>query len=333
MLSAVVVAPDRATIATLIGSLAAQAGSERIELVVVAPRGARFEFEESERRLGRCTLVEVDGIDNLRSSRAAGIEAAAASLILIAETHCYPAAGWLDAVLAAHEAGWAVVGPGFENANPASAVSWANFADHYARFWRPPHAVAVDEVGGHNSTARRADLLALGDELPHLLRDFPNLQRRLATDGGILLEPAATMRHVNMSRVGPWMKESWAVGRVAAASRARAWGRARRWGYALAWPLLAAVEWWRRQPPLRRLAQRTDIPRAASLLLPLGLLVRCAGEAVGFVTLSGGGSEAVVADTEVRRLAFIGERERLEIESRITAESLATVAPIAATAS
>lgn len=310
-LSAMVVTPDRDTIAVLLDSLAAQHRPERIEIVAVVPRDGSFAWDEQDRQVfGRCTTVEVDDIDDLKRTRVAGIAASHAEVLMLAETHCYPGPGWLDSVLAAHREGWSVVGPRFENANPATAISWANFVDHYARFWNPSASGELDEVCGHNATMRRDELLALGQELEPLLRDFPALHAALGRRGGVYLASDAAMRHVNMSTPRGWLVEAWAGGRVGAAARARRWTKLRRFAYALAWPLIAAVETARRVPHFRRLARAGELGQAVMPLVALGIIVRCMGEAVGFVTLAPGRSDAVIAHTEIHRLDYVTAADR-----------------------
>lgn len=305
-----VVATDRyATIEPLVRALAAQRRPRRIELVAVAPPGAELEPGAEVKALGGYRTVEADPLEDLRDARVAGFAAAGAPVVVLAETHCFPAEGWLDAVLDAHERGWAVVGPCFENANPHTALSWANFLDHYARFAAPAQAGPRPEVAGHNTTLLREPLLELGDALPRLLRDFPALHAQLAARGGVYLEPRALMRHVHMSTWRGWTAEAWAGGRVNGASRSRRWPLWRRVGYAAATPLIIALELARRMPRWREL-QRRPLPAMTLPYLLAGIAVRCAGEAASFLLGPSGRSEALLARTEIRRLDYVCASDR-----------------------
>lgn len=305
-LSAVVTTDSYATIQRLVESLAAQDRPERIELIVVAPPDADLEPGPEGGALGGYRTVEVPTLTDIRRARTLGFAAASAPIVLLAETHCYPAEGWLEAVLAGHADGWVVVGPGFLNANPASALSWAAFLDHYGEFAGRTDAGETSKASGHNSTVLREPLLALGPELMPLLRDFPELHRRL---GSVLFQPAARMSHINMSRWRSWAGEAWMGGRVGAACRARDWPRWRRIGYALATPLIIAVELARRAPAIRRIGLGS-IPLSALPLLVAGVAIRCTGEGWSFLLGSDQAAEAYLAGTEIRRLDHVNRSDQ-----------------------
>ncbi len=319
-LSAVVATDSYATIEPLTRALAAQRQPERIELVAVVPRGSALEPGAEADALGGFRTVAVDSLDELRDARSKGFEAAATPLVLLAETHCFPAEGWLDAVLAAHEGGWAVVGPSFENANPRTALSWANFIDHYATFTLPASPGPRPSVAGHNSTLRREALLALGPELPRLLRDFPALHARLAGAGGVYLEPRARMRHVHMSTWRGWLSEAWGGGRVNGASRSRPWPLWRRAGYAAATPLIVLIELARRLPRWRELGRRRTLPAGTLPSLVAGITVRCCGEAVAFLLGPSERSETLLARTEIHRLDYVCPADRRLLRAPESAE-------------
>lgn len=309
-LSAVVATDSYATIEPLVRALAAQRESDRIELVAAAPPGSALEPGAEVDALGRYRTVAIDSLDDLRAARSRGFAAAAAPLVLLAETHCFPAEGWLDAVLEAHDQGWAVVGPSFENANPGTALSWANFIDHYAAFAGPTPPGPRPKVAGHNSTMRRDAVLALGPELERLLRDFPALHARLREAGGVYLEPRARMRHVHMSTWRGWLSEAWAGGRVNGASRSWPWPLWRRVGYAAATPLIVAVELGRRLPRWRELGRRRALPAGTLPCLLVGIVLRCSGEAVAFLLGPSERSEMLLARTEIRRLDYVCAEDR-----------------------
>ena len=92
-------------------------------------------------------------------ARARGVRAARAPIVAFTEDHSFPQPGWAAALVAAFTGGVSVVGPMVENANPGSAVSWANFLLEYGEWMPPgrPHGHA--HLPGHNSAYRRAVLL------------------------------------------------------------------------------------------------------------------------------------------------------------------------------
>lgn len=318
-LSAVIVTDGWETIKLLVRSLAAQSRPERIELVVVTPRDGGFEPGPETALLGACQTVEVDSIDDINTCRATGFAAASAPVVFVAETHCLPEEGWLDAVLEAHGRGAVYVGPRLQSLNPGSAISRANFAEHYGEFSGELPAGPTERVAGNNATVDRGALLALGDELGEMLRDFAGLQERLAEGGPIWLEPAARVRHINMSTWRGWLEECWAGGRAGAASRSRRWSRSRRVAYALAWPLIAVVESLRRRDGLRRLRDAGETDWRTGPMMALGIAVRCAGEAVGFLRGSSPSQQALLSRSEIRRFDYLDATDR-ELVRRVGSE-------------
>lgn len=312
-LSAVVVGDgDYETIKPLIQSLALQREASRIEVVaVVAGSGVRLQAGPEAEPLGAIRFVEITDTTGLREARRIGFDAATAPIILLAETHCFPGSGWLDAVLAAHAEGWAIVGPRMGNANPGTATSWAAFLEGYGIYHLELERRPVSIAAGHNSTFSRADLVSFGDDLPSLLRDFLGLYQALAARGSQpLLEPAALMMHTNLSTVREWLPECWAAGRTGAALRSRRWSIPKRTSYALAWPLIAAVEIFRRVPTVRTAFGRIEVPKVALPLLVAGIALRCLGEAAGFLLGRSSRAELRLDETEIHRLRIVRACDR-----------------------
>ena len=312
-LSAVVVGDgDYETIRPLIRSLSLQRDPSRIEVVaVVSGNGTPLRAGPEAETLGAVRFVELSDTSELREARRIGFEAASAPVVLLAETHCFPAPGWLDAVLAAHAEGWAIVGPRVGNANPGSATSWANFFEHYAIYHLDLTRGPVPIVAGHNSTFAKADLIALGDDLPNLLRDFQGLYQTLGARGSQpVLEPGALMMHTNMSTLRGLLPECWASGRTGAALRSRRWSRPKRLAYALAWPLIAVVEMARRSPSIRTATREIEVPAGAVPLFAAAVLLRCLAEAVGFLLGRSERAERQLDDTETHRLRFVLDADR-----------------------
>jgi len=315
-LSAAVVADEPATIAPLVRALAAQTGSDRVELVVGLPPGHAGERIPDTGKLHSVIVVPVPSIADLGAARVVCFKRATAPIVLLAETHAFPEPGWLEAVLSAHGDGVALAGPRFENANPGSAVSWANLIDHYGPSLPGPE-FGVRPLAGHNSTMDLGALRDLGPDLEPLLRDFPELHRRLGEWGRSAFVAEARVSHLNISSLRWWLLEAWAGGRVYATARRRRWGWPRRLGYGLAWPLLAAVEIARRLRllgPIRRAGLR--IPRRTVPLLALGIVVRCLGEGVGYFAGRDSSGRELLSLTEIRRTDYLRSAERQRFDPR-----------------
>ena len=171
------------------------------------------------------TIVPVGPITDADRSLAAGVRATHAAVVAIIEDHAYPEPEWAEALVDAHHGPWAIVGPSFENANPASSFSWANMFIAYGRWVRARESGAVDEVSRHNLSAKRDVLVGYGEEL----------EDRLVRGGGLLedvrergyelyLEPGAKVHHVNPSKLSSTLRLRIDSGRLHAARRAHGAG-------------------------------------------------------------------------------------------------------------
>jgi glycosyltransferase involved in cell wall biosynthesis len=311
VLSVVVVTDGYETIRKTLRHVAAQAIAARIELVVVVPRGVAIPRDEPELAgLWGVQVVEIESIESLSWARAPGIQAATAPVVVLTESHVYPEPGWAEALLAAVDEGWAVVGPGVTNANPNSVVSWANLFIDYGPWIGGGRRELVD-LPGHNSAYRREVLVELGDELGELLEAEYFMHARLRERGHrLLLEPAARMRHVNVSRLGSLLLERYNTGRRFGGARGRTFSPARRLLYAVGSPLIPLV----RLPRILRDVERSGLrgellPRMLPALL-FGLVVSACGELVGY--LAGPGDSMLhLSRIELHKERYLGRGDAL----------------------
>lgn len=284
-LSVIVVADEFPTIRKTVGHLAAQTIADRIELVVVVPRGITISPDEPElSALWGMQTVEIESIRSLSWARAPGIQAARAPVVALTESHAFPQHGWAAAFLAALDEGWGAVGPGVTNANPDRAVSWANLFIDYGSWVEPRERREIDDLPGHNSAYRKEALLELGDELDELLEAEFFLHERLRARGHrLLLEPRARIAHVNVSKLRSLMHERFNTGRRFGGARARTMGVPLRLLYAAASPLIPLVRLPRILRDLERTGRRKDLMPGILPWLLLGLVLSAAGEAVGYL--------------------------------------------------
>ena len=108
-------------------------------------------------------VVPIDSAASVARANAAGIRAATSSVVALTEDHSFPDPEWAENLIKAHEQPWAAVGPAVRNANPATAVSWADFFIGYGPWAEPISAGTVDFLPGHNSSYKRAVLLEYED--------------------------------------------------------------------------------------------------------------------------------------------------------------------------
>jgi hypothetical protein len=149
-LSVVLPAPERISLVLrTVAAIAAQTVADRIEMVIVARDASEAIPSELTASLRWVQVVPRPDWTTMTAARVHGILQSRAPVVALAEDHCFPARGWAEALLAAHREPWAAVGPAFVNANPATLVSWANFAIEYGPWLAPVTAGANDHVPRH----------------------------------------------------------------------------------------------------------------------------------------------------------------------------------------
>jgi hypothetical protein len=299
----VILATDRLeTIRGTLRSLGEQTARDRLELVVVTPSA----FELADGGFGAVRVVETggDAIDVARL-RAEGICAASAPAVLLAETHSFPAPDSLERLIERHREPWAAVGQAICNGNPKTMRSWTNLFLDYGQ-WADPHSGGVlRDLPTHNSSFKRAALLACGERLPELLRYSEAINAALRERGGSLyLEPRARTFHVNVSRTPSWIVERSAAGRAYAASRAAEWSAWRRAAYALGSPLIPLVRGRRVLRDIRRTGRSPELLPRILPALAVGLTLSALGELTGYA-LGAGRAPEVIGEMEVRRMPHV----------------------------
>jgi hypothetical protein len=251
-------------------------------------------------------------VASVAEGNAVGVRRATAPVVAFVEDHSYPEPGWAAALIEAHRQPWAVVGPVIVNANPGTAISWADYLLGYGSWLDPTPAGKVDHLPGHNSAYKRAILLQFGPTLALMLQAESVLHRELRARGHQLyLEPAARTLHVNISRLASWLPMCFCSGRAFAAERARTgrWGLLRRLLYTGAAPLIPLVRLRRILRDFSRSSQPwTLLPRVLPPLA-LGLLASAWGEAEGYARGPGDASQRL-ADYEFHRRRHVGPHDR-----------------------
>jgi Glycosyl transferase family 2 len=313
-MSVVLVTPDRfETLRTTVRQLRAQQGRERLELVVVAPSEQGLELEPGELDgFSGARVVELGEVRSVAAGNAAGVRAASAPVVAFGEDHCFPASGWATALIEAHRSDWAVVGPAVANANPGTAVSWADFLLGYGPWAARFPGGVVEYLPGHNSAYKRERLLEFDGELERMLDAECVLHWELGRRGHqLFLDPAARTFHFNFSRLGSWLAAIFFLGRTFASRRAQGenWSRARRLAFILASPLIPAVRGARALRDLRRIRPGAMWTVRVLPALVVGLLANALGEALGYAIGPGNAPERISA-YEFHRERHLVARDR-----------------------
>ena len=308
LLSVVLVTPDSyATVRTTIRHLLRQALRDQLELVLVVPRQEGLHANSEE--LSEFTfhqIVEVGQIRSIAHANCAGIRKARADIVVLSEDHAFPAPGWAEALVKAHQSPWAAVGPVIRNGNPRSVVSWADLLIAYAPWLYPGHKGERDHLPGHNSSYKKAFLLGYGPQLEEMMEAESVLHWDLRQKGHqLLLEPEAQIAHLNFGRLSSWLQAQFYSGRVFAASRAKAWGLGRRLMYGLASPLIPLIRIKRIVGEARGSGSWSHVPRGVLPMLLLGLFASASGEMMGYVA-GHGNARPKLAEFEFHRVRHLG---------------------------
>ncbi len=304
-----VVAADRfETIRTVAEHLDRQTVASDVELVVATPTLCGFGLpEHGLESIRDIRLVEVPLLPYGRS-RAVGVRAARGDVVVLGETHTFPSPEWAERLLRAHELPCVAVAPGFENANPDGAKSWAGFLMDYGRWLAEASEGGPTVPPDYNAAWKLETLLALPG-LEQLLEPGGGLPTAAVIGGGRFHhEPSARIQHLNVSRAGPWARERFLGGRLSGAGRSRSWPLVRRLVYFLGSPLVPVLRFVRTRPAVRLASRSGRLPRGTLAAVALGGVFWGAGEAVGYLAGAGSASERMLKYEVHKRRYIRGER-------------------------
>lgn len=313
-LSVIIATPDRyTTIQKTIQHLLSQTIRHRLEIVIVA--SSRENLQPDEQELAAfCSyqVVELGSPMSVGSANAAGIRRANAAVVALAEDHCFPDQQWAERLLAAHQGPWAAVGPGVRNANPNSAVSWADLLIGYGPWLNPTSSREVEFLPGHNTSYKRAILLGYGDRLDAMMQAETVLHWDLRRQGHRLyLESTASVAHTNFSLWSSFGPAQLYNGRLFAGTRARGKPLSWRLLFTVGAPLIPALRLWRIWAGLPSKELRGRF-LACLHALATGLLIDGLGQMLGYA-FGAGNALAKVAQYETDRFRHVREQDRIDI--------------------
>lgn len=288
------------TIAEVAEALGRQTIAGEIELVVVGPSPERLRAPAGAASRLAGVVVAESPLLPLGAARARGVLTARASVVVLGETHVFPAASWAEELVAALASGVAAVAPRIVLAGREGALSWTALAMDYGR-WQNDGAGPIDVAPSYNAAWRRDVLIDHADDLALLLTPGGDLSGVLRRQGYRLERCGrAELAHLNVDRPVHWLAERFVGGRLVAADRSRSWSRLRRFAYAAVSPLIAAVIERRTLAAMRGFAR----PPGALLALTAGSITWAAGEAVGYVVGSGR-AEARMLEYELHKRRYV----------------------------
>ena len=254
-------------------------------------------------------IVYITSMKSTAAARAAGISAASASLVALAEDHSFPEPDWAERLITTHAGPWAAVGPAMGNANPDCALSWANLAIEYGPWLDPASSGAAEHLPGHNSCYKRDLLLQYGNNLESMLEAESILHWDLRSKGHRLyFDAGAKTLHLNYTLFRPALVLRFFGGKLFAAARCRKWTPWKRLVYGVSSPLIPLVRLRRVVQDLRRVGQYRRFRPKILLLLASLLAGDALGEMLGY--FFGRGQEmARLSEMEFRRERFMKAEE------------------------
>ena len=318
-MSVILVTPDRfETIRRTVRHLRHQADAHRLELIIVAPTTAAIDDSDPTEleSFGRVIRIAADGpIRCVERAAIPGIRAATTPIIALIEDHAFPAPGWTEAILKAHEGPWAAVGSAISNGNPTSSLSWASLMLAYGRWVDPEHGGVVKALPGHNITYKRDRFMEFDARLSELLGRESTLHEEIQSAGHLLyLEQDAEIAHLNPSLVGSTIELRAQAGWLYGALRARreGWSPLKRLIYIAASPLIPLVRFRRVRDELFTGPKRRALLARIWPGLAFALLLDGIGQAIGYAIGPGQTRERLSA-FEIDRLRHLSLHDRREL--------------------
>ncbi|MBV9611468.1 MAG: glycosyltransferase family 2 protein [Acidobacteriaceae bacterium] len=287
-----------------------QTVTKDIELVLVTPDPEPVSEIFSCRNEFQNLRIVIDPLTNLAAARVAGIGAAVAPIIFLAETHCYPKPDFAAAILAAFSGPWSCIVPAFDNANPESALSWAAFLPDYGKWIDGLPAAEVFVAPLYNTAYRSLVLDELGDRLTAILANVDELPKTLRCRGHrAFFYPQAHLEHLNIANLRHWVRERFASGVLIASGRAEHWPFLKRLVYSAGSVLLPAVLLWRIRSGLWSAVTKKRPPRGTSLTLLAAMSLRAAGELAGYAGFTSHAAASAMREYELHKTDYVLRRE------------------------
>jgi hypothetical protein len=298
------------TIRPVVQHLRRQTIRDQLEIVIVGERGRPLGLGQPELEgFARVAVVEVASLLPVGLARATGVRAAQAPLVFIGETHIYPHPTWAETMIRAHAGSWAGVVPGFGNANPRSALSWAIFLLDYGQWLHLMPAREATVAPTHNGAFTRQVLLELGLGLDQALTQGDHLTLLLrGSDHRVYFEPAARIDHLNVARWSPWVQERFLGGRLLAGRRAARWSAFRRLVYFCGAPLIPALLLVRLRKVLRAAWRERQLPAGTLPALLAGGIISTVGEMVGYLFGQSTTAEPKMMEFELHKVQYASRR-------------------------
>lgn len=306
LLSVILATDNYERVRIIIERLCSQTIAKKIELVLIttSPDDLRAGTATID-RFHSIVIVPVDTVVPLAFPRAAGVRAASAPYVFVAETHAYPDPDLAEKLVGLLTEGWSVVVPGIRNANPRNGISWAGFLGDYGAWSRTLPAGEIQRAPAHNTAFHREVLMDFGDGLERAFGFGDDLFLGLGSRGHrIWFEPNPGVEHVNIDGFNNWRKERYLSGTLIGGARSEKWTWTRRLIYICASPLIPFVILARIRHGVREVAKHETLPAGTLTAIVAGAFLKIAGEVTAYALGPNKEHETRMTAYEIRKLAF-----------------------------
>ena len=248
--------------------------------IVVADCTDRQTRERIRDRWPSVRLIAFDTPTSIPALRAAGIAASSAPYVALIEDHCVVRHGWAQGILAAHRAGYSVVGGPIHN-GARRLRDWAAFLFEYSAYLEPQGPGVVADLPGMNVSYDGRAIEAIEDLL-RTAKWESWLHARLRDRGFVLYAtPDATLDHVKDFGIREFLEQRFHYARAYAAMRNDDLGW-KRGVYSVTAPAILPLVYARIARNVWRRGHAREFVLATPLLA-LYLVATAIGEGVGYV--------------------------------------------------